>query len=419
MGTYLQDPLHRNALYLVVNTGLAGILGLAFWVSAARLQSPEDLGFASALVSACAQLSLLASLGLDLGLVRFLPEYPTRQGNLINSVLTLVGLTSLVVGVIFLIGIPLWSPALKMVLQNPIYFVGFIGLTFGLVIFSMTNSSFVGLRKASNVLISTTTAGICRIIFLFLLGLISGGLSIFFAWGISIWVAITLSTGFLLPREIKNYTPTPKFDWSSLKPLASQSSMNYIAHLLFNTQLHLVPLILLSLVGPESNAFYFSALALASPTWVIPLAVSMVVVVEGSHDTRNLRLIMKKGLRMAALVELPFLTLLWFGGPYLLLSFGETYSEESIQTLRVLAICSIPVVLIDFYLAVGRVQKRMVGPVGVLALVATGTLIGTYLMVPHLGILGAAFALLISNSIGGLISLWKMANLKNVTNDPK
>ena len=61
----------------------------------------------------------------------------------------------------------------------------------------------------------------------------------------------------------------------------------------------------------------------------------------------------------------------------------------------------------------------MVGPVGVLALVATGTLIGTYLMVPHLGILGAAFALLISNSIGGLISLWKMANLKNVTNDPK
>ena len=61
----------------------------------------------------------------------------------------------------------------------------------------------------------------------------------------------------------------------------------------------------------------------------------------------------------------------------------------------------------------------MVGPVGVLALVATGTLIGTYLMVPYLGILGAAFALLISNTIGGLISLGKMAKLKDTTNDSK
>jgi O-antigen/teichoic acid export membrane protein len=195
--------------------------------------------------------------------------------------------------------------------------------------------------------------------------------------------------------------------------------MNYIAHLLFNSQLHFVPLILISLIGPESNAFYFSALALASPTWVIPLAVSMVVVVEGAHNVGNLPLIIRNGLRIAALIDIPLLIFLWFGGPYLLLAFGERYSEESIQTLRVLAVTSIPVVLIDFYLAIGRIQKKMLGPVGLLSLVATGSLVGTYLLVPHLGILGAAFALLISNSFGGLIALGKMAKLKKTLHNPE
>jgi O-antigen/teichoic acid export membrane protein len=417
--SYLRDPLHRNALFLVINTGLSGIVGLTFWVFAARLQSPQELGLASALISTCTQLALLASLGLDLGLVRFLPEYKDKPHGLINSVLTLAGLSGIMVGIIFLIGIPLWSPALKIVITQPAYFIGFTGLTLGLVLFSMTNSSFVGLRKSRNVLFSSTTAGVCRIAFLFILGLFSGSLSILFAWGLSIWIAITLSTVILLPREIKNYFPSPRFDWASLKPLASQSSMNYIAHLLFNSQLHFVPLILISLIGPESNAFYFSALALASPTWVIPLAVSMVVVVEGAHNVGNLPLIIRNGLRIAALIDIPLLIFLWFGGPYLLLAFGERYSEESIQTLRVLAVTSIPVVLIDFYLAIGRIQKKMLGPVGLLSLVATGSLVGTYLLVPHLGILGAAFALLISNSFGGLIALGKMAKLKKTLHNPE
>jgi hypothetical protein len=49
---YWSDPLSRGGLALLVNTGLTGILGFAYWIIAARLFSTFAVGVADALVSA-------------------------------------------------------------------------------------------------------------------------------------------------------------------------------------------------------------------------------------------------------------------------------------------------------------------------------------------------------------------------------
>ena len=65
--------LYRNAIYLMLNSAMYALTGFFFWIVAARLYPPEVVGLASSVIAAIGLLSLLSTLGLDYGLLRFLP----------------------------------------------------------------------------------------------------------------------------------------------------------------------------------------------------------------------------------------------------------------------------------------------------------------------------------------------------------
>src|SRR4051812_1723523 len=70
---HLASPLLRSGYSLVATVGLTSILGLVYWVLAARLYNAETLGLNAALVSAMTVLSGIAQLNLPSVLTRFLP----------------------------------------------------------------------------------------------------------------------------------------------------------------------------------------------------------------------------------------------------------------------------------------------------------------------------------------------------------
>jgi O-antigen/teichoic acid export membrane protein len=402
------SSLHANSFFLIASTTVTGFLGFAFWVGAARLYNTEAVGVGSAVIAAGNQLAMLSGVGFDAALLRFLPERREQAQLLINSVLTLTMLAGITTAAIFFVGIPVWSPALNTIYEQPIYGLVFVALIPGLLLITMANSSFIGSRKSSFALMTNIISSILRIAMLCGFAVFSGSIGIIGAWSVSAWITFLIAAFILLPRIFPGYKPLPRFGISVVRPLVLYSTQNYLALLLFNAQMYVVPLIVLNLVGPEANAYYFSAVALSSPGWVIPLAVSLVVVVEGVHDASKLALTLKKGLILAAALIAPILLILWFGGGTLLLVFGERYSQEGLQPLRLLAIAGLPVVLIDFYIAIRRVQQRMNGPVALMILVSTGSLLGTYFLTPLLGISGAALAILVANSVG---ALWAILQL--------
>jgi len=63
---------YRNAVYLMLSSGVTAALGFVFWILAARFYSASDVGLASAIISAAGLLALLSTLGLNYGLIRFL-----------------------------------------------------------------------------------------------------------------------------------------------------------------------------------------------------------------------------------------------------------------------------------------------------------------------------------------------------------
>ena len=72
LATHLREPMRRSAYALILGTGLTSILGMIFWVLAARLLTSEAVGTGTALTSAMTFLATVSTLGLGNTLVRFL-----------------------------------------------------------------------------------------------------------------------------------------------------------------------------------------------------------------------------------------------------------------------------------------------------------------------------------------------------------
>ena len=73
-GKHLNDPLFKNAYFLMFSSLTSAGSGFFFWLIAARFYSTSDIGLASAIISAMGLIAMLSLLGFDISLVRFLPE---------------------------------------------------------------------------------------------------------------------------------------------------------------------------------------------------------------------------------------------------------------------------------------------------------------------------------------------------------
>ena len=67
------SPLFRNAYALMLNTGISAVLGLGFWLAAARYYSESAVGQGSAAIAAMKLLAGLTAVTLTGALARFIP----------------------------------------------------------------------------------------------------------------------------------------------------------------------------------------------------------------------------------------------------------------------------------------------------------------------------------------------------------
>ena len=80
---HVTTPVYREGYALVMSAAVAGVLGLVYWVVAARSYSPEDVGVNSAIISTMLLLSSIAQLNLSAGLIRFIPAAGASKRRLV------------------------------------------------------------------------------------------------------------------------------------------------------------------------------------------------------------------------------------------------------------------------------------------------------------------------------------------------
>ncbi|MCX9025586.1 MAG: oligosaccharide flippase family protein [Candidatus Methanoperedens sp.] len=140
------DPLYRNSLALMLNSAIGAFFGLLFWIVAARTMPAKDIGLATAAISAAALIVGLSKLGLDAGLVRYLPESKNKNG-LYSTVVMVTLALALVLTAVFMLGINTFSPSLSFIHEGwflPVFFA-YVAVT---SINSFQNMAFISIRRA-------------------------------------------------------------------------------------------------------------------------------------------------------------------------------------------------------------------------------------------------------------------------------
>lgn len=397
--------LFSNALYLTISSALTNLLGFVFWIIAARYYSVEDVGLASAAIVAVGLVTTFAHLGLGMGLVRFLSSSGRKSAALINTTFTIGALAAAVAGVIFVLGIDFWSPALTFIKEEPGYLTTFLILCVVYQLWYLAENAFVASRRSAFVTGQNLIFNLLRLPLVILLSLWFSSFGTFSAWGIAMAIALVVSLFFFLPKVQTGYRLAISIDKVIMKAIMRFSSANYASTLFWLAPGMVLPLMVVNISGAEANAYFYIAWTIGAMLPITTGAVSTSLFAEASHDEESLKLNTQRSLKMAFLILVPVVVLVLVAAPLLLQLFGGPYAENGATLLRIMAVSSLPAIINGIYLSVKRVEKDLKALVAFAAFAAASSIGLASWLLPEMGIDGVGVAWLVSQLALALIAI--------------
>lgn len=385
----LKDPLYKNSVYLILSSLAAAGFGFIFWILAARLYSPEDVGLATAMISSAGIIGILAKLGFDQSIIRFFPEMD--KGKVFFSSLIVTSAAGLLFGAIFLAGIDLFAPKLNILQQYPIIF---LGVLFFQSLVNITGIAFVALRKGGFYFIQNILNG-SRIVFLIPLVFL-GALGIFSSLGIAFAITSLLPVYFLYRFKIR----LSGIDTQFLRESFAFSAGTYLSGIFLLLPPVLFPLIILNTLDAEQAAIYYIVYSIISLLLVIPTSFGTSLFVEGSHG-EPLAQSAKKAIFATFLILIPAVAVIFLSGNYLLQLMGNYY-VQGFDLLKLMAISTIFYAVFQVFISVKKTVKDIkailyLGFGQFVLIIASG-----YLLLNYYGLIGIGYAWILTFGLMGM-----------------
>jgi hypothetical protein len=361
--TQFRMPLVRNGYSLVANVGLTSVLGLIYWVLAARLYAPEDVGLNAALISAMTVLSGFGQLNLGSVLTRFLPTAGTKASQWIISAYGLATILAALSSSVFLLGVRAWMPSLEFVVANSGLAAWFIIGTTLWTVFVLQDGALAGLRRAVWIPIENTFFGLAKIALLVVFATTSlHAIGLFASWTVPV-ILIVIATNVLMFRVI---LPLGKDQGDraqsaiDVRAVARFFGGDYLGTVFFYATIGAAPILVLAKVGAAGNAQYYLAWTIAYSLYLVSKAVTVSLVAEEAADRSNLNRLATHALVHTMGLLAVAVAVVLAVAPVILALFGTAYVEQGPMLLQILALSALPFGLTSIYLGVARVEGRMI-----------------------------------------------------------
>ncbi|MEO8272960.1 MAG: oligosaccharide flippase family protein [Chloroflexota bacterium] len=389
-------PLYRNAIVLMGNSGLGAGLGFLFWAITARLYPPSEVGLASAAISSALFVATVSLLGLPYALVRFAPTAAGGLATVTTTVVVAVTLVSGVVGSVFVAGVHTWAPNIQDLAPLPELAAAMVTLSAATGASTVLVYASVGARDTRPALAAGAVHGIVKsaLVLLFAFVLLRVGFSVLLAWMVGTLAAVAAQV-FLLRSQL-----APRFDLQLLRfgTFLRYSAGNWAADLAWTAPGLLFPLLVVSILGAEENAYFFIAWAVASLLAGIPTAVSSSLLAEGSHDQAETAAHLRRSLRFTLPIVAAASAVCLVGSSVVLGVFGAPYADAGVLTLRLLSLAALPLSLNMLYLTVARVELDVRRILLIAAGTGGGALVLAMILIGGLGAPGVALGYLIAHA---------------------
>ncbi|CAM5573219.1 lipopolysaccharide biosynthesis protein [Streptomyces chartreusis] len=394
------SQLFRNAYALMINTGVSAVLGLGFWLAAARYYSESAVGQGSAAIAAMKFLAGLTAVTLTGALARFIPVAGRRSGRLIFR--TYAGscvIVALAAGV-FLLTLDLWGPSYRF-LNGPLNGLFFVVAVIAWNLLTLQDGVLTGLRSALWVPVGNTVFSAVKLGLLVAFAVAIPTAGVFVSWVAAIAVSV-LPLGWLVFRRLVPRHAAATEDHArppSLKEIGRFLAGDYTGSLFSLAVVYLIPVIVAAQVSSENNAYFYITATIGGTVNLLAINMGASLTVEGAHDPGQLAGNTRAALKRMARIMIPVAAILFFGAPWILGVFGPGYADAATPLLRWFAVGGLLRVVMETYFAVLRAQSRTAGLAWLQGLLCALVLGLTLVLLPRMGLTGAGVAEIASLSV--------------------
>jgi O-antigen/teichoic acid export membrane protein len=350
--------LIRTAASLVGTTLVTSGLGFIYWWIAARMVPASVVGYGSAIVNAMMLVGTFGMLGLGTLLIGELEGGRRPQPGLVTACLIASGGASLVGGLAVLLALAAFAkpPFAHLAVDRTAWFAVGCALTASALVLDLAfvGSSAGGVQLLRNAVFSAAKLALLPV----LIKTYGHGddLSMLLAW----IAGTAISLVALLTRRGRAARLLGRPAWPELLGRWRSTA----AHNAFNAAGQvprlLLPILATVAVSPSAGAAFFVAWMLVGLLYVIPTHFSTALFALGAGRLAELRDKLAFSLKVSGLFGLVAVPLIMVGARPAMLLFGAHYADIATTPLRVLTLSYFAVIVKTHYVAVTRVQGRLV-----------------------------------------------------------
>ena len=361
LSEHIRTPLYREGYALVLSAGLASLLGLAYWIVAARTYSEREVGLNSAAISMMTLVSTIAQLNLVGGLLRFVPGARSSTWKLVRWSYGISLATSAVLTVVVLGIVRAWVPELESLAPGIGFALWFIVATMFWSIFNLQDAVLTGLRRAIWVPIDNTLFGVVKMVLLVMFATAFARFGIFASWTLGAAISVLVITAVLAFRLIPR---DGRLDEEPLEPTTPRAigrfvAADYIGGLSWTAASNVIPILVIHELGSVQNAYYALAWVMVAPLYLVSANTASSLVVAIVTERERARESARRVFVQTARLVVPAALVLALAAPLLLAFFGKGYEDHGTTTMRLLALSAVPSMVTTLYLGVWRAERRL------------------------------------------------------------
>ncbi|MEU1847800.1 lipopolysaccharide biosynthesis protein [Streptomyces sp. NPDC019990] len=388
----------------MLSTGVSAVLGLGFWLVAARYYSEEAVGQGSAAIAAMRLLASITATTMIGAVVRFVPRAGRDTGRLVWGTYAASSLVVALAAAVFLLTLDAWGASYAP-LGTPLAGALFVAACVAWALLTLQDGVLTGLRKAEWVPAGNAVFSVGKLALLAVFAGTLPVLGIFVSWAVAIAFS-TLPLGWLVFRRL---IPRQAAADRHLQPPGVREMGRFLAGdslgALFSlAMINLLPVMVAVRFSAAENGYFYVAYTVGGTMEFMAINMASSLTAHASHDPRRLADGVEGALRRMTLLLVPVVLVLVLFAPYVLTPFSPDYAEHGSTVLRLLALGALPRVVVELYIGVLRVQGRtgvLAALQGAMCVLVLGS--AAVLFTPA-GIAGAGWAVLLGMTVVAVVS---------------
>ena len=401
----LSVPLYRNAYALMANTAGNSILGLLYWVLAARTFPDAAVGRGNALIALMMLVSTFTQLNWSGALIRFLPRAGrSAQRMLVTAYVMATALAAVAAAAVMAYCHFARAP------DDPLYVstgvaVWFVVSTMAWSVFNLQDAALTGLRSAVWVPLENGLYGLVKLVLLVVVARSSLSEGVFASWTVPV-IALLVPVNLLLFRRILPRHATAQPDAQQMPArgvLARYMAGDYAAQAFTQLSSTFLPVLVVSLLGAAQGAYYLPAQTAFAAMGMLATAITSSLVVEAARDEGATHRLARAMLRRICVLVLPAGAFVALAAPWLLDLFGSQYRAGATTVLQLMMLSLLPRVPVALYVTKCRLENRT----GMLALLqgtqAALVVGGTALFAPTAGLVAVGWSVVAAEVVPALL----------------